>query len=1182
MRLKQIKLAGFKSFVDPTTVPFPAQMTAIVGPNGCGKSNIIDAVRWVLGESSAKNLRGDAMTDVIFNGSSARKPVSQASIELVFDNSSGRLEGEYANYNEISVKRSVNRDPTSQYLLNGSKCRKKDITDLFLGTGLGPRSYSIIEQGMISRLIESKPQELRLFIEEAAGISKYKERRRETENRIRHTRENLERLEDVISELQQQLEKLQRQAAAAKRFKDLKQKERQFKSELNVLKWQRLNGQAEALDSQIKQLELELEQLVASQRGDESKLNQLKIEQFQARQKLEEMTQSLFRHTQEVSRAEQNLVHYKAQKAQLIEQQNKYSVSQTQLIQELSQAEQNLMQSRAELEETEPDLEICHETLAQIEHNIDAAEQAYQQANQQWSEQSKGFYQLETQLKSMQASYQALQQRLSGEKQRLDVSQNRLAELTQQQQSGTLEQISEEKSIAQTRVEAIQEQIAQAEDQLQVDLSARNAKQRERQALVGHIQTLEAEITSLNVLIKKQTIDHQQGTEDWLKQHHLNEGLNLYQAIEVEAGWEQAVDTVLKQWQKAYLVKQRLPIETDALPAQNIYLISSDNEQAQVELNALQGNIKKSQHASLASKVKAPLSIKHILSTIAVAETQTQMQVLYDKIQKTDEPAHLGFNSVINAQGVWQGLGWQIFSAPEQDNIFALKQELAQCEQSLSDKQSVLAELTHALERCEQASERTQTELKNNRQSLQSAQQQNYQLDSQYQSEKAKLDYQAEQKQQLEQDIENIEQSIELAIAQSLDLEMQIETLQTELAEYEDNHQNSQQALQASQQNLKDLQQQRESQLQTQYQTKLKVEQIGHQIQTHQTKLESTRDKLEQIEVEQEETAGRLLELEEPMQSEAEKVQLLIEQKAEDEAQKSLIADELAEVEFILSDIEKGQHGLFSKQQALKDEINRLQLDQEGYRVRARSVLEVLGDLNTNLRQVLETLDPDAEEDEWQKQLDKTTQAISRLGAINLAAIEEYEHQSERKQYLDAQHQDLISALDTLEDAIRKIDRETKAKFRDTFEAVNQDLQQLFPKVFGGGAAWLELTDDDLLETGVTIMARPPGKRNSTIHLLSGGEKALTALSLVFAIFRLNPAPFCMLDEVDAPLDDANVGRFCRLVQEMSESVQFIFISHNKIAMEMATHLVGVTMQEPGVSRMVAVDIDKAIELAEL
>lgn len=1171
MRLKQIKLAGFKSFVDPTKVPFPAQMTAIVGPNGCGKSNIIDAVRWVLGESSAKNLRGDAMTDVIFNGSSARKPVSQASIELIFDNSAGRLVGEYANYNEISVKRSVNRDPTSQYFLNGHKCRKKDITDLFLGTGLGPRSYSIIEQGMISRLIESKPQELRLFIEEAAGISKYKERRRETENRIRHTRENLERLEDVIAELNQQLEKLQRQASAAKRYKALKQQERDYKAQLNVLKWQRLSGAADGLEQKINQLKLELEQLTSHQRGDEAQLQNLRIRQFQARQTLEEITQNLFKHAQEISRAEQNLVHLKAQKTQYIQQKNKNDATLSQLHQSINQAEQALQQSQIEYEALAPELEVCDETLAELAIEVEAAEQACHQLSQAWSTQSKAFHQLDNQVKTQQQQYQSTQQLIGSEQQRLALSQSRLSELNQQQQSVNLEQISEEKSIAQARCETIQEQITSAEAQLQIDLSDLRTKQQQQQRLTGEAQKQEAQIASLNTLIARQTQPAQTSVDSWLADCGIHSVSELYSHIKVQPGWEIAVDTVLSQWQKAYLIEQDLPGVATPMPEHALSLVS------QVSQDAKNLPDIKSQHASLLDKVEAPWPIAAILAKVAILETEQISQQAINELLNQD-----GVESVICSTGLWQGKGWQVLAASSDDNLFVLQQERDDLTSQLQTSQQLIAEVLADIDTLIETTDEAQLQIKQHQQSLTQAQQRVYQLQSQWESEQNKLNYQAEQKQQLESDIEALNLSIETQHEKLLELEEAMAQSEAALAQAESEHQIYETENQSAQNKLSTLRTQRETQLQNQYQTKLNLEQLTHQVKTHQTSLDNAQHKLADIEAEQAELAECLIEIELPQETENETLNQLIEQKTQQEQAKNEATQALAEVENLLSDIEKGQHGLLAQQQSLKDEINQLALDQEGYRVRAKSVLEVLNELNTNLKQVLETLPAEAEEEAWQAQLDKTSQAIKRLGAINLAAIEEYDHQAERKDYLDAQHQDLIAALETLEDAIRKIDRETKAKFRDTFEAVNQDLQQLFPKVFGGGAAWLELTDDDLLETGVSIMARPPGKRNSTIHLLSGGEKALTALSLVFAIFRLNPAPFCMLDEVDAPLDDANVGRFCRLVQEMSSSVQFVFISHNKIAMEMATHLVGVTMQEPGVSRMVSVDIDKAIELAEL
>ncbi|WP_143872574.1 chromosome segregation protein SMC [Catenovulum sediminis] len=1161
MRLKQIKLAGFKSFVDPTTVPFPAQMTAIVGPNGCGKSNIIDAVRWVLGESSAKNLRGDAMTDVIFNGSSARKPVSQASIELVFDNSQGRIEGEFANYNEISVKRSVNRDPTSAYYLNGTKCRKKDITDLFLGTGLGPRSYAIIEQGMISRLIESKPQELRLFIEEAAGISKYKERRRETENRIRHTRDNLERLEDVLSELQQQIEKLQRQASAAKRYKELKAKERKLKAELSVLRWIRLNGQADAIGADIQTLELKLEEVQSHQRGDEAQTIKLRQQQFELRKNVEDKTQQLFSLAQDISKIEQTLLHQKEKKQNLQLEKSRLSDDLIRLNERAEQDSEHVEESKIMLQDLLPELELQQESLLEIEDALAIAEGELQQYSQSWEQKAREYYQLDNAIKAKQSQCQSIRHIMSTQQQRIAQAQQALLEFTEKQ-GADLEQLSEKSHITQARIETLQEQIAQTQDKLQSNQQKRRDLQLQANQCTEQLHQSKGQLSSFEALIKHQSEDKQSQMLALLAQQNIEHSGSVFTHIEVETGWEQIVSSVLSNWSNAVLTQQTVPV---SLEKNEIGIaLFSENCSSHRSLDL---------RNTLAEKVVAPQGIKQILGKISITE---------DAIEFDPTLLPEGRDSWVDSSGNWCGLDWQIQIKAQQDNIFLLQHK----QQIESENVAMLAQqldaLTEKLDDCDNHKKQLENELSEFHNQQYALKNELTRIESELTSAEQQLAFKQAQIEKLTTEIEQNQQQLAIDEERVEILEDEVEEEQHQLLALEAENNAGQSTRGTLQNQVSDTRAKKEKAQTLTHQLQLKVEQSKHTAQTSEQALRLSQEKIVELQDRLEELTARLIEIDEPLDEYAIELQQLLEDKAQTELEKTELQEQLQDVDEQLSVLEKDQHGIMAETQKLKDQIAQLKIDQEGYRVRAKSVIEVLSELETNVREVAQQLPADAQEQAWEQELSKTSQSINRLGAINLAAIDEYEHQSQRKEYLDAQHLDLIAALNTLEDAIRKIDKETKSKFRDTFEAVNSDLKALFPKVFGGGAAWLELTDDDLLDTGVTIMARPPGKRNSTIHLLSGGEKALTALSLVFAIFRLNPAPFCMLDEVDAPLDDANVGRFCRLVQEMSSSVQFVFISHNKIAMEMATHLVGVTMQEPGVSRMVAVDIEKAIELAEL
>jgi chromosome segregation protein len=1162
MRLKKIKLAGFKSFVDPTTIPFPDDMTAIVGPNGCGKSNVIDAVRWVLGESSAKNLRGDAMTDVIFNGSTARKPVSQCSVELVFDNSAGRIQGEYAGYNELSVKRIVTKDGQSNYLLNNSKCRRRDVTDLFLGTGLGPRSYAIIEQGMISRLIESKPQELRVFIEEAAGVSKYKERRRETETRIRHTKENLERLADVRSELGAQLEKLQRQASAAKRFKELKQQERSLKGQLAAIRWLKHSKKITALEQAIAQKNTDIEAYVSKQRGEEKDLTEFKEQQQDLKQQLDNIQQQFFKVGTDISRIEQNQIHAK-QRRQKIEQEqaallisiDDHSIHQQQNVEKIEALAQ-------QLDEAEPQNILLEEQLDEAQQHVLACEERASQQQSLWRQQEQQYQHSKQQAQHCHSQIQSLLSMQMRTEQRSNEIQTELNELADDELSSLISQY--EKQVAQSQAQLNEQQNKLSEQQTQQQELNSQLKKREQQRLmlVGEMQSLSAQLAALTTL--QQQYDAPVDQLEALNSQELDASL-WWQTLNVAKGWERAVDRVLQGWQQAIQVNAPAEKLSDFKVYDNLTLLLQARFTRDIPAH------------SLAAQLGVD-SVPHWLTQIICCESQLAAQRQLTQLNAAQ--------SVVTQEGLWLARDWLVTPSLSEDGaqnkgLLQRSSQILRFKQAVMDQKQKIADLDEQLRVCESACQEINEQ-------CQISQQQLEQFRQTLQTDTANLSLYRSQLQQNSgrrgKLLNELQQQQEIANEEQAKLEqlsMQAEEWELKVATLHDEQQHNEQQREENQRRISSARNQVDNVKNQLHLIALKVQGLKSQYTSLQTSQSREQQQLSALHARQQQLQSEYAELALPLEEQSEQLQLLLEQRAELSFSQQDLGEQLSSVENQIAEAEKGQQGVTDKIQAMLTELQSIKLECEGYKVRANGVLEQLQELNQQLKDILDTLPEGADENTWQQQVEKVSGSLGRLGAVNLAAVEEYDIQAERKLHLDTQNDDLASALDTLEQAIRKIDKETRNRFKETFDQVNEDLKMLFPKVFGGGSAYLELTDQDLLETGVTIMARPPGKKNSTIHLLSGGEKALTALSLVFAIFRLNPAPFCLLDEVDAPLDDANVGRFCKLVSEMSKTVQFIYITHNKIAMEMATHLTGVTMSEPGVSRMVAVDVEEAVAIAQ-
>ncbi|MGS2716688.1 chromosome segregation protein SMC [Eionea flava] len=1171
MRLKSIKLAGFKSFVDPTTVSFPSNLCAVVGPNGCGKSNIIDAVRWVMGESSAKNLRGESMTDVIFNGSGGRKPVGQASIELVFDNSDGTLLGEYASFTEIAIRRKVTRDSQNIYYLNGTKCRRRDITDIFLGTGLGPRSYAIIEQGMISRLIESKPDELRVYVEEAAGISKYKERRRDTENRMRRTTENLERLTDIREELDRQLVRLERQAKSAEKYAEFKKEERELKAQLQALRYRLLDEEAKERQSGISDLELKIESFVTDRVGLESSIEKYRAEHSEASDTFNDVQGRFYGVGNEIARLEQSIQHVQERNRQLQE-----DMARTQ--QETDETSANLAADlekadmwEVELEEISPELEMLQASEEGSGDELVEAEEAMQAWQLEWDEFNLRAAEPRQKAEVEQSRIQHLEQvqtrllerirRLEEESQQLPEEEGGEETVLLREELAESEAVVEEKAIqledVKSDIDTLREAIQQSDSALD---QARNVLQTSR----GRHASLEA--------LQQATTGGDKALVRWIDDHSLTDNTRLLESISVEPQWQLATETVLGDALQA--------ICTDSLDAFADKLSSLD--QGSLVLFDNESN-KQNQSASsegkaprLQSMVSGDANVNALLSGVYAAEDLAQALALRSQLDVNE--------SVITPEGIWIGSNWLRINRQDeaQSGVLARQEELEKLSLILSETETQVDTLTEQLSAQRQQLKEIEQQREQYRRDSDQAKQQVNEKRSALSAQEVRVEQSAMRRQKLASDIGEAKEQMAI---EAESLAESRATLETAIAVMEQDSEQRETLLTRRDDIREVLDQTR----QRARHSKDKLHALAMQHQSVKTQLASIRDSIQRLQEQDQRLKDRREQLqqamgtqEDPTEEHQLELEELLEKRVSVEDELSQARRSVETIEQQLRDAEQSRGSIEHGLQALRSQLTESRLEAQTVQVQRETIAKNLVEEGSDLTELLEHLADDAQEKPFEDELVALGQRINRLGPINLAAIDEYKIESERKNYLDTQDADLREALETLENAIMKIDRETRTRFKETFDSINASIQELFPKVFGGGHAYLELTGDDLLDTGIAIMARPPGKRNSTIHLLSGGEKALTAIALVFSIFRLNPAPFCMLDEVDAPLDDANVGRYARLVEEMSKQVQFIYITHNKIAMEMAHQLMGVTMHEAGVSRMVTVDVNEAAELAAI
>ena len=1162
MRLSAIKLAGFKSFVDPTHFLAPTNLTGIVGPNGCGKSNIIDAVRWVMGEGSAKVLRGESMADVIFSGSSTRKPVGTASVELIFDNSSGRVAGQFAGYNEISVKRTVSRDGISLYYLNNTRCRRKDVRDLFLGTGLGSRSYSIIEQGMISEVVDAKPEEIRGHLEEAAGISKYKERRRETERRIQHTRDNLSRLTDLREEVGKHIARLKRQANAAVRYKKLKNERRELESRLATLRWRALMEDAQQGQQALAKRETVLQESVARQRAAEAVLEKLHEAQGQANEAYSEVQGELYGVGSEIARLEQTIQHAR----ELYErQQTEYQETEA----ALRDLEKHMVLDRAQVEDLSRALAEVEPKLKTAREEEDRAVQALSEADADVSEWQKAFekhHQASTERNReadrARAEIEVLDQGLLQASKRIEALDR---------ESGTIDTAALAAEVAELETETKTLGAEEQADQVLLDeLRVRHSATREelKQADDRHrevqrdLHGREGRLESLKAMQRAALED--ENADAWLKGQGLESAPRLAKVLSVDETWATALEVVLGHWLQSVVVEGGADHGT-ALGAL---------EQASMDLvEDLRGAVKPAK-GSLAEKVQAPDAVLAWLNGVKTADS---LELAWSGRNGLGEG-----ESFVTPAGEWVGKGWVRVARGQggQESMLEREKMIAGLEKDIGK----LAEQETELNEQVTASGELVAELDSQIQELQARvntlHRRKNEVDGKLESRQARVgmlgDRQkavTEESAQLRGQAAEDEKKVRVARGRLETMVSAMAGLKEERDELEAKRNELVSRRDAARQGMGEARNSR-------HEFELKTESRRASLDSLRQSLERMDTQLSQLQARYVSLSEQMAKAEQPESVHREEMDVLLLKRVQTEERLAAARGKLQGLENEYREKDAERQKAIQHSDEIRQDLERARLQQQELELNARSIQRQVEQLGGNVEELAESLPEDAHPDAWDEQLERLSMQITRLEPVNLAAIQEFEEESKRKDYLDEQNDDLCDALTTLENAIAKIDRKTRTRFKETFERVNKGVQELFPRLFGGGHGYLELTGEDLLTTGVAIMAQPPGKRISSLHLLSGGEKALTAVAFVFAIFRLNPAPFCLLDEVDAPLDDANVVRFSSMVKEMSENVQFIFVTHNKITMEMARQMSGVTMREPGVSRLVQVDIDEAAELA--
>jgi chromosome segregation protein len=1168
MRLNSIKLSGFKSFAEPTHFQLPGQLVGVVGPNGCGKSNIMDAVRWVLGESKASELRGESMQDVIFNGSGNRKPASRSSVELVFSNEDARAGGQWNQFAEIAVKRVLTRDGTSSYFINNQPVRRRDVQDVFLGTGLGPRAYAIIGQGTISRIIESKPEELRLFLEEAAGVSKYKERRRETENRLKDTRENLTRVEDILRELNNNLDKLERQAEVATRYKGLQE---QGTLKLHQL-WFLKHRDASTEEARIKLAALEatnvLEARMADLRQVEAELEHVRQAHYESSDQLHTAQGVLAEANLEVSRLEER-IRYVVEGRQKVEQRLAELKGQNDQWGERRSAAEFELETLAEkMLMTQEQAEILAAQAEELAGNVPQLEDALRASTQRANEQRGVAGQVQQQIQLLAAESRNIEdqarqinsrrERLHTEKQGLAAPDDlRLTDLKNQ-----LEQGQEELAILEAQLGDLTDSVPALDD-------ARKAQQQEANAQATRQSELTARLEALRALQEK--VQTEGKLKPWLAKHGLEGLQGLWSRVHIESGWENALESALRERLSALEVGR---VET-------VRAFENDAPPAKLAFYTLPSGVAPSTHQTL-PRLSELLRLNDTGLKALMSDWLEGVYTASNLEEALAARSKLTHGEVIMTRGGHAVSQFAVsFYAPdsEQAGMLARAQEIENLDKQVR-AQSLLAEdARSALIRAEVAYTEASQRLATVRRDTSEAQQRTHQ----WQVEVLRLSQQAEQtntrRAQISAEMAEIDAHLEELQERRMTGEARFEELDLSLADAQEKHAQLEEAVIDCEHKLNQAREQSRA-----------LERQAQEAQFGARSLDARRGELQRgIEtaaqqiVANEASAAQLHE-EYARLSEATSQTGLDEALAVRLEKEALLGQTRSLYDDLSAQLRRADERRMEFErslQPLRDQITKLQLEEQAASLGGAQFQEQLTAAEVDLEALALSIEQNGVKlFGLQTEIDRIQRDINALGAVNLAALDELTAASERKVFLDSQMGDLADAIGTLEDAIYKIDLETRDLLAATFNTVNEHFGIMFPSLFGGGSARLVMTGDEILDAGVQVMAHPPGKKNSSIHLLSGGEKALTAIALVFAIFQLNPAPFCLLDEVDAPLDDANTERYARLVKSMSAGTQFLFISHNKIAMEMAEQLIGVTMQEQGVSRIVAVDMEAALGMA--
>jgi chromosome segregation protein len=1169
MRLNSIKLSGFKSFAEPTNFQLPGQLVGVVGPNGCGKSNIMDAVRWVLGESKASELRGESMQDVIFNGSGNRKPASRASVELVFDNSDARAGGQWNQFTEIAVKRVLTRDGTSSYYINNQPVRRRDVQDVFLGTGLGPRAYAIIGQGTISRIIESKPEELRLFLEEAAGVSKYKERRRETETRLKDTRENLTRVEDILRELNTNLDKLEKQAEVAGQYRTLQDQGTLKLHQLWFLKHRDAASEEERVRKEVLAATNALEERMSELRHGEAELETIRQAHYAASDELHAAQGSLAEAALEVSRLEER-IRYVVEGRQRIEQRMAELKAQTaQWSQRQAEAQDELEQTAAQIGMADEQSEVLAAQAEEQAGNLPAFEDALRAAQARSNEQRGAVSGVQQQIQVLAAESRNIDEQrrqLNGRRERLDAERRQLAAPDVER----LDELKRQHAVAEEAQQTSDARLHELTEQVPALDDDRRARQEQVNAEVAKQSDLTARLEALRALQEK--VQTEGKLKPWLAKHGLDGLPGLWTKIHIETGWETALEAALRERINALEVGRVETVRAfaaDAPPAKLAFYTPpqaaiANTHQTLPRLSDLLRLGDAGLKALLNDWLEGVYTAADIDQALAARGKLTHGEVIMTRA-----------GHAVSQYAV-------AFYAPdsEQAGMLARAQEIENLERQQRAQALIAEEAKSASVRAEAAYTDASQRLVTARREAAEAQTRAHQL----QVELLRLTQQAEQtstrRGQLDAELSEVDAQLEelderraTGEAKFEELDMQLATTQERHAELDEAVIAAERTLAGAREQLRALERQaQEAQFSSRALAARRAE-LQRSIETAQQQVAAN----EQSAVQLQDELTQLTDA-----SAQAGLQEALALKLEREAALGAKRSEYDDLSLRLRRADEQRLAHEQSLQPLRDRITKLQLEEQAAQLGGAQYMEQLAAAGVQMDALAQNVaDNNVKLYGLQGEIDRINREIAALGAVNLAALDELTAARERKSFLDAQSADLNEAITTLEGAIHKIDLETRDLLGATFNQVNEHFGRMFPSLFGGGNAKLVMTGDEILDAGVQVMAQPPGKKNSTIHLLSGGEKALTAIALVFAIFQLNPAPFCLLDEVDAPLDDANTERYAKLVKEMAAGTQFLFISHNKIAMEMAVQLIGVTMQEQGVSRIVAVDMEAAVSMAE-